>query len=327
MRRKTWLIWTWFGLVAVIGSGRANAVEVADERLTLTRSGSCSGTSRVSFGGRAAVIEGATIKSVEGVLLYAGTERVLDAASDQQTDFILHASAIVVRQGKRAERLPFGQAYNSGRLLFARPDLLVYYLTTPTDTLFFTQTPAAKRLYFAAGAEFVAARLDRYGNTVIALNDRLLSVNTRGQAVPLFRLPGETIQGLEILQADNGLLLGTQHGLLKIPANRKLYTLLVGAGRLEAVNGNYFWCEAGGERYALGGLGLAGRLESDKAYVRSLLAQGHKLIRLGLPEKAFQKYVKVLEIMPREPHAQRLVALLSRQLPRRQPAATQKAGA
>ncbi len=324
MSKLLWLRATLFCFAACILVKAARAAEVADERITLTRGGSCRAATRISFAGQTAVIESAAIKSADGAPIYSGAERVLHAASHQQTDFILLESAILVRQGKRSQRLPFSKAYESGRILFARPDLLIYYLSSPTETVFFTQTPSVKRAYFAAGEGFVTARLDGYGNTVIAFRDRLLAVNTRGQAVPLFLLKDDVINEMEILQADNGLLLNTRHGLLKIPANRKLYTLLIGAGRLELINGNYFWCEPTGERYALSGLEQVGRLESDKAYVRRLLAQGRKLIKLGLPEKAFQKYIKTLEIMPREPNARKLVVMLGRQLPRKPPA--QKAG-
>jgi hypothetical protein len=303
-----------FCLCLICAVVEARATDVLDERVQLVRSGTCSTNTGITFAGQSAIIDGSTIKSTSGAALLVHSERILDATSFERTDFILGETTIRVRQGKRIQDLPLIESATRGRLLFARPDFLIYYITTNAQTLFFTQTPQLKRLYFAVGGNFVTSRLDKFGNTLIAFNDRLLAVNKRGQAVPLVVLKNETITSMELLSKDNGILLATQHGLFKFAYNKKLYSVLDSSGHLEAVEGQFFWCESDAARYSIAGLENVGLFESDKAYVKTLLTQGNKLYRLGLMDKALAKYAKVLEIMPNEAEARRLVILVGRKV-------------
>lgn len=301
------------------------AVDIADDRLSLVRGGSCFSSSRVVFAGDIGIIENTNITGARGNVLYSGTERVLDAGSYNQNDFILLESSVVLRQGKRPQVFPHNGKFQSGKLLFTRPDFWIYYLTNSEGTYFFTQTPTYKRLYFTVPGNIVAARIDKYGNTLIADEHKIVAVNPRNQAIPLFKFKDETIKNFEILTSDNAILLNTEQGLFKLTQTKKLYTLLVGKGKIEKVNGEYFWCESNADRYLMNGIGEIGKLESDRLYVKNLLAQAKKMLDLGVREKALQKYVKALEIMPREKNLQRLAISLAQQIygKKQRPNATQ----
>jgi hypothetical protein len=303
-----------FALLVLCCVAPARAADVVDERVTLTPGGTCGAARRVFFAGRNATLEGASIKDAGGAVLYTGADRVLDAVSFEGTDYILTESSVVVRSGKKAAALPLGIRYASGRLLFARPNFLIYYVTSGQQTYFFTQTRARRLMYFAAGPDFVAARLDKFGNTIIADEGDVIAVNKQARVLPILKLRDDRATGLEVDASDNAIMLSTPKGLFKIPQNRKVYTLVSGAGSVESLNGRLYWCDAAGARYEMSGQTFVGQLASDKMYVHSLLAQGNKLLSLNLPEKAFQKFMKAYEIMPNEPNVRRLVFALGEKL-------------
>ena len=301
-------------------ASRMQTTGIIDERVTLTRVGGCATARSIMFAGQNAFLEGASVKGVRGALLFKGAEPILDATSNNGTDFIIGQSSILVRRGNKTRIFPHGASFGSGKILHAQAQLLVYYLKDSSRTQFFTRTTRRLRCYFVAGPDFVAARMDNYGNTVVAYKDRLAVINKRGEPSPLFMLDGETVRAMEVMLTDNSILLATQSGLLKIPFSRKVYTILLGDGLLESDGSRFYWCDMSNEaHYEIRGLEAPGLLESDKKYVHALLAQGQKMAALGSLEKALQKFSKVLEIMPHEPNAQRLTRALTDRLLGRRP--------
>src|ERR1051326_8302747 len=212
----------------LIGAVPGFASRIIDERVHLTRSGECGTVKQISFAGQVAVIEGAMIKAASGQVLYTAPEAILDAASKDGIDYVLTVSALAVKKEKKFQLLKLGNRYTSGRLLFTQPDLVIYYVTAANGTLFFTHSAKLRRLYFAAGDEFVTARLDQYGNTIIAYQNQVSVVNKHGQVVPLLAMQDDRIERMEIMPTDNSMLLGTEKGLFKVPRGGKFYTLLLG---------------------------------------------------------------------------------------------------
>jgi hypothetical protein len=300
-------------------AGKRASLQIVDERLKLTRLGLCETAKPILWAGQPAVIDGATIKSATGTPLFTASdklpEKILDAVSKDGTDVVLNQTVIQLKQGKRARSFPLGGNFESGGILLGRPDLLMYYVMAAGKTQFFIRTPDRARLWFTAADDFVSARLDKYGNLVVAYKSRLLAINKQNQATELFKLKDEQIKRMEILKIDNAILLNTQNGLLKIPFTGKLYTLILGDGLLENDSSKIYWCDTvRGDRFEIAGLDSPGQLQSDKVYVRTLLSQADKFRELGLPSKALQKYLKVLEIMPSDANVQTLVRTLAQKL-------------
>jgi hypothetical protein len=291
------------------------AGEIVDERITLTVGGTVKQVKRVEFAGQPALIEGININNSSGMNLFSATEPILDAVSSNGVDYILMDSTLLVRMGKKSNLIKLSEKFSDGKILFASPTFLIYYLTADGQTTFWTHSLNTRRIIFAADKDFVKAVADKFGNIVVGYQNHLIALDKAGRIVPLLQLEDSRINSLEIDFADNGILIGTSKALLKFAPNRKLYTLVTGSGAVEKISSQFYWNDyATATRFEVRGQNKVGDLENDKFYVRTLISQAEKMQSLGLDEKAFQKYLKILEIMPNEPNIQQIILVLGEKL-------------
>ena len=306
-----------WALLILLATAHVAATEIIDERVSLLPGGTALPSGQVcTFAGQLAVIRGATISATPGgAAIFNAPENVLDATSKEGVDYVLTSSSLMLVKGKKTAALTLGGTYSAGRILFVSPDFFVYYLSDGGQTFFFTRTLADTQMYFAVGQNFISARLDEDANTVIATRDQIFSVDVNSRITPLHDLGAPVIEGMELIAADNTILIDTPNSLVKIVPNGNFYSVIAGRGSLAKVGEKFVWQDAEkNERYVIAGIEALGHPESDRPYVRTLLEQGRKLLALDLREQAYKKLLHVLEIMPREPEARQLVLGLGRSL-------------
>lgn len=311
--------WTCFASIAVVAATvvRLSAsVEIKDERLTLTPSGACVQARHVIFQDQPATIEGSAITSATGRVLYRSPEAILDTAPIARQAAILSASSLTIADGTKVKRFPTGGVASAGRILYARPDAVLYYLTRDGRTAFYAHSAASQRMYYAAAADFVTARGDGHANTIIALKDRVLVVTRHNKVLPLLQMDlGGGIANIEVVAEDNGILVQTRRGLMKISSDGRTHSLIAGSGALHVSGAVYSWCvAASGQRAQLTGLANIGNVVSDRAYAATLLERTRKLLDMGVEDRAFESLVKISELVPDNLEARHLAALLARRM-------------
>jgi hypothetical protein len=296
-------------LLSATGVTAGAEVIPRDGRVQLASMGACtpSGARTITYEGRQVTIVGSQLRRADGSVAYATLRPILDALGTPAIDAVLTDSSLILHARKTTKVLPLLQRATAGRLLVVRPDRVIYYLTTKAGTGFYTHSPARQRLFYATGTDFVAAHADRYGNVLVATTRLIVSINRRDQVMGVFSVaaPG-TISGFEVM-ADNGLLVTTGGGLVKISSATKVYSVIAGPGSLRHDQGRYVWCDsAAGQQYLVSGLDAIGLFESDRQYGKALVADIDKLVGLGAYDKALDRVAKLLELMPQDPRIRAL---------------------
>ena len=297
-----------------VGAGAANITRVFDDRVRLSPTSAPVAARNLLYRGQAARLENGILAGENGKPLFNPQEKILDVRSAGDLYFFLLESRLTLQEKKKTISFGLGGHFKDGVILDANPKALHYEVTNEKETLFFRFSANRWELYFALGPEFVEAKIDKFANTVIACKHSITIINDRGGIVPLLQLNTDTITGLEVMPLDNGLLVSTKRGLLKIPFTAKALSVLGGQGQLSTSNGKYYWHDPNNEKwYEVQGLDQVGRLASDKAYAEELVAKSEKLLVLGLRSEARTKLRKALELSPQSTAVKELLRLSSQE--------------